>query len=80
MPSVTISRPDVFPNGTVVGIYPPGSKQSGQIPTAAAITTGTVTAETVTVTNAGILRGVDYESRTWAAARGPGRRRAAHRS
>jgi hypothetical protein len=66
MPSVTISRPDLFPSTTVVGIYPPGSKRHGQtplgIPTAAAIATGTVTADTVTITNAAILQGVDYEA------------------
>lgn len=62
MPSVTITRPDLFPTGTTVGIYPPGSKVSGQLPGAAPIATGNVAADTVTITNAGILQGVDYEA------------------
>jgi hypothetical protein len=61
MPTVTLSRSDVFPIGTTVGIYPPGSAQFGGPPGAAVIASAVVDAAgLLTVTNAGILQGVTY--------------------
>lgn len=60
MPTVTLND-SKFPVGTTVGIYPTGSGQFGQPPTAAAIATGVVdAANLLTVTNAGILQGTTY--------------------
>jgi hypothetical protein len=64
VPTVTL-RSDAFPVGTTVGIYPPGSQRAGvdppQAPNAAAIASAAVDAAgLLTVTNAGILQGVDY--------------------
>lgn len=61
MPTVSVARSDVFPVGTVVGIYPAMAHRDGGPPSAAAIATGTVDgAGALSVTNAGILGGVDY--------------------
>jgi hypothetical protein len=64
MPTVTL-RSDAFPVGTTVGVYPAGAQRVGQDPpgppTAAAIASAAVDAAgLLTVTNAGILQGVDY--------------------
>lgn len=63
MPSVVVSRSDLFPPGTTVGIYPAGSQPPTGVgpPGAAAIASAAVAAGgTLTVTNAGILQGVTY--------------------
>src|SRR4051794_1289764 len=65
MATVSLNRSDVFPVGTVVGIYPAQAQRQGSVgpqpPTVPAITTGTVDAAgNLSVTNAGILQGVDY--------------------
>lgn len=61
MPTAAISRSDLWPVGTVVGIYPAGAHNPGAAPTAAAIATGTVDAAgALSVTNAGILSGTSY--------------------
>jgi hypothetical protein len=62
--TISLTRPDVFPNGTVVGIYPAQSWRTGQNPqgppTAAVIATGTVSGDNLSVTNAGILSYQSY--------------------
>jgi hypothetical protein len=58
MPSVALTRPDAFPDGTSVGIYPASSRNPGDVPTAAVIASGTVASNALSVTNAGILQGV----------------------
>jgi hypothetical protein len=65
MPTVSISRSDLFPVGQSVGIYPSGAQRQGQTPagppTAAAIASGTVDAAgNLSVTNAGILSYTPY--------------------
>jgi hypothetical protein len=62
MPTVLLSRSDVFPVGQSVGIYPAASQQFGMAPVgAAAIASASVDAAgLLTVTNAGILQGVPY--------------------
>jgi hypothetical protein len=60
MATITLARSDLFPVGTVVGVYPDGSMPPGtqavSAPGAAAITTGTVAADgTLSITNAGVL-------------------------
>lgn len=60
MATVSLTRPDLFPNGTVVGIYPAAAKNPGQPPTAAAIASGTVASDNLSVTNAGILSYTSY--------------------
>lgn len=61
MASVSLARSDLFPVGTVVGIYPAGSAKDGGPPAAAVIATGTVDAAgALSVTNAGILSYTDY--------------------
>jgi hypothetical protein len=60
MPTLTISRSDLWPVGTTVGVYPPES-QTPNAPGAAAITTGVVAADgSLSITNAGILAGTTY--------------------
>jgi hypothetical protein len=65
MATVTLARSDAFPVGTTVGIYPAGAQRQGsstpQPPTASVIASAAVDAAgLLTVTNAGILQGVDY--------------------
>jgi L-aminopeptidase/D-esterase-like protein len=61
MATVTLNRSDLFPIGTSVGIYPAGARQSGQVPSSAAITSGTVDAAgLLSITNAGILSYTRY--------------------
>jgi hypothetical protein len=65
MPTVSINRSDLFPVGTVVGVYPASAQRRGQVPqgppTASVIATGTVDAAgALSVTNAGILSYTDY--------------------
>jgi hypothetical protein len=65
MPTVSISRSDLYPVGTTVGIYPAGAQRVGQTPsgppTAAVIATGVVDAAgNLSVTNAGILSYTQY--------------------
>src|SRR4051794_16082555 len=56
MPTVTVSRSDLWPVGTTVGIYAGGAHNPGGAPLGAAITTGTVDAAgALSVTNAGLL-------------------------
>jgi hypothetical protein len=65
MPSVIVSRSDLFPPGTSAGIYPGTSKPPGGVgpPGAPAIASATVAAGgTLTVTDAGILQGVGYQA------------------
>jgi hypothetical protein len=72
MASVTLNRPDLYPAGTTVGVYPAGAKQSGQAPGAAVIATGvTDSAGALSVTNAGILSGTQYVC--WASVGGENR-------
>jgi hypothetical protein len=60
MPTVTVSRSDLFPPATSVGVYARGSRLSGRVPSGAAIASGTVSAAGVlTVTDPAILQGVD---------------------
>lgn len=65
MATITLARSDLFPVGTVVGVYPDGSMPPGtqavSAPTAASITTGTVAADgTLAITNAGVLQYTRY--------------------
>jgi hypothetical protein len=60
MPTLTISRSDLWPVGTSVGVYP-GDSQTPAAPGAAAITSGTVASDgSLSITNAGILAGTTY--------------------
>ena len=60
MATVTLSRSDVFPVGTSVGIYPAGAA-AGAAPGTAVIASGTVDAAgALSVTNAGIVSGRTY--------------------
>jgi len=63
MATVTVNRSDLFPVGTSVGIYPPGSGRTyyDGPPTAAVIQSATVDAAgLLTVTDAGIVAGKTY--------------------
>jgi hypothetical protein len=65
MATITLARSDLFPVGTVVGIYPDGSMppgtQASSAPGAASIATGTVAADgTLTVTNASVASYTRY--------------------
>lgn len=62
MPTVTLSRSDLFPIGTTVGIYPAAAQGAdGSAPRAAAIATGVVDAAgALSVTDAGILSYTAY--------------------
>jgi hypothetical protein len=63
MPSVIVSRSDLFPVGTTVGIYPGTSRPpDGDGPPGSAVIASAAVAAggSLTVTNAGILQGVDY--------------------
>jgi hypothetical protein len=65
MATITLARSDLFPVGTIVGIYPDGSMppgtQASSAPGAAAVATGTVAADgTLTVTNASVASYTRY--------------------
>lgn len=63
MPTITVTRPDVFPASTSVGVYPPHSVPAGSdtAPGAAAIVSATVDAAgQFSATNAGIESGKTY--------------------
>jgi hypothetical protein len=63
MPTVTLSRSDLFPVGTSVGIYPGNSRPQNADgpPTSSVIASGTVDAAgNLSVTNAGILSYTTY--------------------
>jgi hypothetical protein len=62
MPSVTVSRSDLFPPATIVGVYPARTRLVGQAPSGAgAIASGTVDAAgSLTVTDPGIVQGTNY--------------------
>jgi hypothetical protein len=67
MATITLARSDLFPVGTLVGIYPDGSMppgtQASSAPGAAAVATGTVAADgTLTVTNASVASAASVSS------------------
>lgn len=57
--SVVINRPDRFPVGTVVGIYPAANEQRDGKPSGTAITTATVASDG-SLTFTGLTEGVPY--------------------
>jgi hypothetical protein len=65
MATVTLNRSDLFPVGTLVGIYPGNSRPQAKDgpPTSAVIASGTVDAAgALSVTNAGILSYTTYQA------------------